>query len=248
MIWNELMWELSLNYGISKNNFIAGISKASALLPPSLQIAFSSLEGQYSNQSKIIEMKKEMFQQKRNTSPGLSASHLTGKPGDGIPVKNAGIVLLNSYLPILFDRLGLLENNQFRQPEDQANAIHYVQYIITGLTQTEEYLLPLNKLLCGLPLSTPVKNSIEITEADKTLINGLVQAAINYWPAIGQNSIEGFRGNWLVRDALLYELEDKWQLKLEKRAYDILIHKSPFSFSVIKYQWMQKPLHVIWPY
>ncbi|GAB2808508.1 contractile injection system tape measure protein [Ferruginibacter profundus] len=246
-IWNELMWELQLHHGMSTNNFIDGISKASALLPASLQITFKFLESRYRNPLKNIMMKNEMSQQK-NTSTRLATPGFTGKAGEGIPVKNAGIVLLNSYLPILFDRLQLIENSQFKNTEGQASAVHYVQYIITGLTQTEEYLLPLNKLLCGLPLSTPVKNGIEITEADKALINGLVQAAINYWPAIGQNSVAGFRGNWLVRDGLLVELEDKWQLTIEKRAYDILLNKSPFSFSIIKYPWMKKPLHVTWPY
>lgn len=71
---------------------------------------------------------------------------------------------------------------------------------------------------------------------------------ISYWPAIGNTSVNGFRGNWLVRDGLLTELEDKWELTVEKRAYDVLIHQSPFSFSIIKLPWMEKPLHVTWPY
>nr|WP_315197187.1 contractile injection system tape measure protein [uncultured Flavobacterium sp.] len=167
---------------------------------------------------------------------------------NGITVKNAGIVLLNNYLEMLIDRLELIEEKQFKDSSSQLNAVHYLQYIVTGLTKTEEALLPLNKVLCGLPITTPVMESITITEDQKKLINGLISAAISHWPNVGDTSILGFRGNWLVRDGLLIEKEERWELSVEKRVYDLLIHKSPFSFSIIKYPWMKKPLHVTWPY
>ena len=165
-----------------------------------------------------------------------------------ITVKNAGIVLLNNYIEMLIDRLDLLEKKQFKDSSSQLNAVHYLQYVVTGLTKTEETSLPLNKVLCGLPITTPVIENITITEDQKNLINGLISAAISHWPNVGDTSILGFRGNWLVRDGILIEKEERWELTVEKRVYDLLIHKSPFSFSIIKYPWMQKPLHVIWPY
>ena len=166
----------------------------------------------------------------------------------GIAVRNAGIVLLSTYIEMLFERLGIVKNKKFLNAAAQADAVHYLQYVVTGLCKTEEALLPLNKVLCGLPLSEPIHDEIIISDENKKLINGLVKAAISHWPAIGDTSINGFRGNWLVRDGLLVEHDDKWELTLEKRAYDVLIHKSPFSFSIIKYAWMDKPLHVTWPY
>ncbi len=99
-----------------------------------------------------------------------------------------------------------------------------------------------------MPLSNPIREGITLSANERILVDGLIKAAIGYWPAIGNCSIDGFRGNWLVRDGLLTEFEDKWELTVEKRSYDILIHKSPFSFSIIKYPWMAKPLHVTWPY
>ncbi|MND89022.1 hypothetical protein D3C80_810640 [compost metagenome] len=166
----------------------------------------------------------------------------------GVAVRNAGIVLLNDYIAILFARLNLTSENKFISNEHQVRAVQYLQYVITGMQETEEVYLPLNKVLCGLPLTDTVPDFIEISDQKKQLINGLIQAAISYWPDIGDCSIDGFRGNWLVRDGILVELEDKWELTVEKRAYDILINRSPFAFSIIKYHWMDKPLHVIWPY
>ena len=163
-------------------------------------------------------------------------------------VSNAGLVILNSYFLMLFERVDIIENNAFKTEEAQLNAVHYLHYLVRGQTQTEESLLMLNKLLCGIPLTKPIKNSLEIPERHKELMNGLIEAAISYWPAIGETSINGFRDNWLVRSGMLKELEDRWELTVEKRAYDILLNKSPFSFSIIKLPWMKKPLHVNWPY
>jgi len=167
---------------------------------------------------------------------------------DGIAVRNAGIVLLNSYIPLLFERLTLVQDRNFTSIENQKNAVQYLQYVITGLTATDEVYLSLNKVLCGLSLTDSVPVGVEISDPNKHLIDGLILAAISHWPEIGDCSTDGFRGNWLVRDGMLKELEDRWELIVDKRAYDILINRSPFAFSVIKYPWMSKPLYVNWPY
>ncbi len=164
----------------------------------------------------------------------------------GIPVKNAGLVIINQYIPMLFERLGLTNSHISLLPDKQSDAIHYLQYVATGLTETDEHYLVLNKVLCGIPILEPVKNKIEITPEDRELMEQLLQAIIGQWGASGSTSIDGFRGNWLNRDGLLIEYEDKWQLVIEKRAYDLLIYKLPFTLSVIQYPWMAKPLHVQW--
>lgn len=166
----------------------------------------------------------------------------------GIGINNAGIVLLNSYIPMLFERLGLTANKSFLNNESQLDAVHYLQYVVTGRDHSEESLLSLHKVLCGLSLSTLLKDGIDITPEREELVNGLIKSVMDHWPASGSTSVDGFRGNWLVRDGMLTETEDRWELIVEKRAYDMLIQRSPFSFSIIKYPWMDKPLYVKWPY
>lgn len=163
-----------------------------------------------------------------------------------ISVNNAGIVLFNSYIPMLFERLGLTTNKVFLNNEKQLDAVHYLQYLATGRDHTAEVYLSLNKVLCGIPLADPLTDGITIVEEQKKMIEGLFQAVMSYWPASGHTSIDGFRGNWLVRDGMLTETDDRWELIVEKRVYDLLIQKSPLSFSVIKYPWMSKPLQVYW--
>lgn len=167
------------------------------------------------------------------------------------PVKNAGLVLVSGYIQLLFTRLGIISHlgKVDEKAEDVlSDAVHYLQYVVTGCCATAEHWLPLNKLLCGLPLQHLVHSEIQMPEVHKTLIQDMLIAIIGYWPPIGACSVEGFRANWLVRDGILTEDEDRWELTVEKRAYDILLNKSPFSFSIIKYPWMPKPLHVNWPY
>jgi hypothetical protein len=165
----------------------------------------------------------------------------------GIAIKNAGMVLLNSYISLYFERLGITNGNQFTGTDRQLSAVHYLQYIVTGQTHTAEAFLPLNKILCGIALPMQVPEGITVFDSDKQMTEGLIKAMISHWPAIGASSVEGFRGNWLIRNGLLHEHNDKWELVVEKRAYDIPLHRSPFLFSIIKYPWMPKPLHVSWP-
>ncbi|WP_163411029.1 contractile injection system tape measure protein [Flavobacterium ajazii] len=243
-IWNELIWEIVTKKGIDKKSFLMDIEKHIYQFPLSLQLSFKQLinsEKQTIQALKNIEMIEKIETIKMNKSVKTPIK-------EGIPVRNAGIVLLNSYIVMLFERLNLVRDNEFTSTENQIRAAQYLQYVVTGLTTTEEAYLPLNKVLCGLSMMHAIPDEIEISTAEKTLINGLITAAISYWAVIGDCSVDGFRGNWLVRDGILTELEDRWELTVDKRAYDILISKSPFAFSIIKYPWMDKPLHVNWPY
>lgn len=243
-IWHELIWETATKKGVDKKSFLLVIEKYIYQLPLALQLSFREVvnkEKQIVQTAKNIEILANIEKLRINKNPKTSLK-------EGIAVRNAGIVILNSYIVMLFERLGLVKNNQFITPENQIDAVQYLQYVITGLSNTEETFLPLNKVLCGLPLTHAVPDEIEIPEETQSLIQGLIKAAISYWTAIGDCSIDGFRGNWLVRDGILVELADKWELTVDKRAYDILINKSPFAFSIIKHPWMEKPLHVIWPY
>jgi hypothetical protein len=243
-IWNELTWSLSSRYGIPGAQFIQDIERSGLYLSPSLQIAFDQLKEGKTKPVKDGDRSAALKQVRQLLKKKESSSIIK----DAIPVRNAGLVLINGYLPVLFERLELIKNKAFVDVVSQSHAVHYLQYVVTGLSCTEEFLLPLNKIICGLPLSFPVEDGIEISDTHKNIIEGLIKAMISHWSQIGESSINGFRGNWLVRDGLLTEQDDRWELTVEKRAYDLLLQRSPFSFSIIKYPWMDKPLHVNWPY
>jgi len=245
-IWNELIWELCGKRAIPKAIFISHMDAHKPALPPLLQLALESLIAQdrSTTEPNIENTKIKPVKLVKPIMMKEKADNLKG----GISVRNAGLVIINSYIAILFGRLGLTHDRKFINEESQLQAAHYLQYIVTGQEHTEESFLPLNKILCGIPLAQPVMEGISISAENKQLIEGLIKAVIGYWPAIGNSSVDGFRGNWLVRDGLLTDREERWELTVDKRPYDLLIHRSPFSFSIIKYPWMDKPLQVNWPY
>lgn len=163
------------------------------------------------------------------------------------PLHNSGLVLLNQYFPILFERLGLTQDNNFVSDDAQKRAVVWLHYLVTGLTQASEQELVLNKALCGLPINASIdSNAFQLAEQEKELVDGLLNAAISHWPAIGSSSVDGFRGNWLVREGVLQEEEDRLGLAVTKRIYDLLLDQSPYSFSIVRYAWMEKILYVDW--
>ena len=161
-------------------------------------------------------------------------------------VSNAGIVILQSFIMPYLSKLELINESEFINPLAQREAVHYLQHLVTGKSETEEQHLILNKLLCGLAITEPVERGIDICSEHIDISHSLLKAMIDYWAAIGSSSRDGFRGNWLIRQGILTEKEDNWELVVEKRAYDLLLERAPFSYSVIKYPWMTKAIYVSW--
>lgn len=164
-----------------------------------------------------------------------------------LPVSNAGLVLLQSYMPALFERLGLLRDRQFVSPAAAHRGLLALQFLACGYTQAEEPHLVLNKVLCGLAPAAPVPVQAEFTDAEVATMEGLLRAVIGHWPQSGASSLEGFRGNWLLRDGVLSDNADHWGLTVMRRPWDLLLNQSPFSYAVIKLPWMARAVYVTWP-
>lgn len=244
-VLSEFTWELNQKYPGTGKKLISKLQAHEFSLPVSIRLTLN----RQIEQSQVRLNFPQIPVSKSRTLPAKGKSYFASKQNDiRIPVKNAGLVLISGYIALLFERLNLLSDRQFSNNQMQLDAALFLQYVATGMTKTEEFHLPLNKVLCGLHYQHPVQNEIEISATQKKLIESLIQAIISHWPVIGACSINGFRGNWLIRDGILSETEERWELQVQKRAYDILINKSPFSFSIIHFPWMKKPLHVSWSY
>lgn len=165
---------------------------------------------------------------------------------DEIFIENAGLVIVNSYLPILFERFGLTKANKFISSDHQQKAALLIQYVLLDKPPLDEHHLPFNKLLCGLPIEAPIQTSMVPTKEEMKMVHGLIQAVIEHWTSIGKSSIEGFRGSWLWRKGKLENKEEHWELHVEQNSYDMLLDRLPFSMTPIKYSWMEKPLIVNW--
>jgi hypothetical protein len=163
-----------------------------------------------------------------------------------IYIANAGLVLAAPYLPRLFDRLNVTEQGAFKDRKAAERAVHLLQFLVNERTASPEYQLVLNKLLCGVRTGTPIPREITLIDREQEVIEGLIEGMIRNWTSIGQTSIAGLRQSFLQREGRLQRREDAWHLLIEPRAYDLLLDQIPWSFSIIKYPWMERVLHVDW--
>lgn len=171
------------------------------------------------------------------------------RPGSGLYVHNAGLVLLHPLLATLFNRLQWLDKGQFKGEAVQQRAVHLLQFLVYGAekeTETPEQDLVLNKLLCGLSLEDPVPLESVLTEGEMSLGEELLRVVLQQWPKLGNTTIWGLRLTFLQRGGSLTETPEGWTLRVEQKGVDVLLPFLPWGWGMIKPTWMQKTLHVEW--
>ena len=165
---------------------------------------------------------------------------------EAVYVGNAGIILLAPFINTYFSRLGLLEGSEFRDELAAERAVHLLQYLASGQTETPEHLLVLNKVLCGVPIASPVGSGIDLTTAEADLSKSLLSAVLETWEQMKNSSIENLQGSFLLREGKLTESESSWQLTVEVKAYDILLDYIPWTYAMVKFAWMDKRIETAW--
>nr|WP_262713537.1 contractile injection system tape measure protein [Chryseobacterium sp. SN22] len=149
-------------------------------------------------------------------------------------------------MPRLLERLNFTADGHFTHQQNREKAALFLQYVVTGKQSTTNSELALNKIICGLSPEAILSENIEITTEDTAFSDQVLNALISNWRALGSTSIGGLKGNFLIREGLLSESPEHWKLNIERKAFDVLLNQCPFSFSLIKYPWMEKPLVVEW--
>jgi hypothetical protein len=162
---------------------------------------------------------------------------------EGIYLENAGLVLVAPFLPGFFQELGLAEGNKLIKP---AQALHLLQYLATGQEGAAEHLLPLNKLLCGLPIGEPLRKRIRFTKKEKEESRQLLESVVEHWAALKNTSPEGLQATFLQRKGKLSKGEWGWQLQVEQHPVDVLLEHLPWGIGVVKLPWMEVVLRVEW--
>lgn len=161
-------------------------------------------------------------------------------------IDNAGLILLGPWLPQYFKRLELLGDQGFKDRAAQERAVHCLQYLVTKQTETPEYQLVFNKILCGLPVADPIIESFVPEQWETDIADQLLQVIIQNWPQLGNTSAEGLRGGFLAREGKLQEVDDHWQLKVEAKAFDVLLEYLPWGISMVMLPWMEKRIQCDW--
>lgn|GEM_PF-6857544 len=200
------------------------------------------------NELKRQEKKPEVeAQEETKVKPKKEKPKAVDPPVDEpLYVRNAGLVLLQPYYTRLFMALKMVSKGKFVNEEAQIRATHMLQYIATRQTETPENELVLNKIMCGLPLSTPVPMDVGLTEQELGTCDSLLQGAINNWSRMRTMTPDALRGTFLIREGSIKEEGDRWKLKVEKGSFDMLLRTLPWGFTFVRYGWLPKFIAVEW--
>lgn len=161
-------------------------------------------------------------------------------------LRNAGLVLIAPYIERLFNLLDITRDGDFISDETRQRGVHLLQYAVTAEEATPEYLLALNKLLCGIPAAVPVAPGITMSDREKETIEQLLGSVVAHWSALGSSTVAALRETFLQRDGALCLENEAWRLKIPQRTFDMLLDRLPWSFKLIKFSWMAAPLNVTW--
>lgn len=162
-----------------------------------------------------------------------------------IPVNGAGCIILHPFLPELFQHTNLLDERDFRDEASRARAVCLLSRLTYGDEAAPEYELLLPKLLCNMAWEEPLP-PIELTPAEKTACDELLDAVLGHWQALRNCSANWMREQFFLRPATLAHVDGGWNLNVERRAQDVLLDRLPWGLGVIALPWRQELIYVHW--
>jgi hypothetical protein len=162
---------------------------------------------------------------------------------EGALVTNAGLVILNPFLPELFKRCSLLEDNILINP---AKAIAMMHFLVHGNCDYREYDVLLNKVLCNWDENKDIELVDAFSEFELTEMESLLETVISYWTALKGTTAAGLREGFLCRHGKLMIKQDEWFIQVEKKTHDILLQQLPWTIGMVKLPWMEKMLRTEW--
>ena len=165
---------------------------------------------------------------------------------DRLHVDDAGLVILWPFLPHLFGHLDLLDGRSFRDSSAQLRAAALLRVAAAGEEELAEYQLPLAKLLCGLEVDALFELDTPLTEPEIEECRRMLEALIARATVLKEMSIGGLRGSFLLRPGVIAVRDGGWFLRVERRAYDIVLARFPWTFEWVKLPWMGAPIQVEW--
>jgi len=209
--------------------------------PPGMPAALSSKLG--AALRKVLDSAREPAPSAPKRTPRVNRAF---SDTDAIYVDNAGLVILWPFLQSFFGRLGLLDEKRFRDEAAAQRAAGLLQYVATADEAPPEYLLPLNKVLCGSALDEVFDFGEPIGADEVEECTDLLTAVIAQAPILRQMSIAGFRGTFLLRHGQLSARDGNWLLRVQRETHDIVLDRFPWSVQIVKLPWMTALMQVEW--
>ena len=166
-----------------------------------------------------------------------------------ISVTNAGLCLLTPWVIRLFGMLDLLteDKKDLKDMDARIRAIFILQRLVTAeQREYKENDLAFNRVLVACPFNVPLPKRLELTDKEVETVESMLAGVKANWPKMENTSIGGFQRSFIEREGQLEQRENKWVLTVENKAYDILLDSLPWSYKMIRFPWLKKPISVSW--
>ncbi|MDF1695264.1 MAG: contractile injection system tape measure protein [Saprospiraceae bacterium] len=164
----------------------------------------------------------------------------------GVLVQNAGIILLHPFLTTFFKKVGLLENGKFISNACKQRAICLLHYIASGEEEFPEELLSFQKYICNYPIQADIPKHLPISTFEKQEVESLLHAVLSHWSKMKGTSIQGLRGNFLIRKGVLREDDNEAMVHVEHQTADVLLNSLPWGLNIAKFPWHTTLLTIKW--
>lgn len=168
------------------------------------------------------------------------------RQGKAMYSTNAGMVMLWPFLEMYFTDLGLLQHQAWKNEQAQERAALLLQLLATGTPQAEEHLLPLNKILVGLPLDHPLPAEIQPTDLEQQKSEAVLNSITAHWKPMNGTTPAQLQHSFLMREGRLTPKPDGWELIVEQKGYDIVLDSLPWGIGTILLPWLSDQITVQW--
>lgn len=163
-----------------------------------------------------------------------------------LPVLSAGLVLLWPLLPGLFRELALLSADRFIDADAPLIAAGWLDELAWGDDTVVEWRLPVNKLLCGVPLDAVLPDWLP-DPAVRVWLNNWLTALPACLPGLHRCGVTDVRQLFLQRSGtLIYRPDERWTLRIEPHAADVLLRDIPWPLEQVWLPWLTVPITVEW--
>lgn len=231
----------AIGMGCTFSDLIETLESGFARAQSSVTIFTDTLDSVKTRKNEI----PKMMQQAMVVTPRQTVD-LRYSESDELFIDNAGLVLLGVFLPHFFVAIGLVADSAWVSEEAQQKGVSILYFLVSGLTEVREFQTALLKVFCGLHPADPLEYAGAIDDEIQEECENLLQSVIAHAGVFGTLSADGLRGSYLLRPGLLSMRDGNWLVQVEKKAYDILLTKIPWSFRMIKLPWQPRFIVTEW--
>ncbi len=166
-----------------------------------------------------------------------------------ISILNAGLALLSPWFVRLFTMVNLLDKEKrgFKSEQAKIRGVFILQRLASpDRHEWRESELAFNRILVGLPFSTPIPTELELYREEVEAIESMLAGVKAYWKVLANTSVEGFQSSFIARKGHIEKRENSWLLRVEPRSYDMLLDSLTWSYTPIRLPWLKEWIDVIW--